>query len=51
MWGGSPEPRGASRPRQFLLSGLWRAGAALERRPTHPTCKLRIEIDAFCIPS
>jgi len=34
MWGGSPEPRGASRPHKFVRSGLWRARAVLEDRPT-----------------
>jgi hypothetical protein len=37
MWGGAPGPRGDSSPRktnQKKLSGLWRARAVLEDRPT-----------------
>ena len=45
LWGGFPEPRGASwrlkslwsaasGPREYLRSGLWRVRAVLEDRPT-----------------
>jgi release factor glutamine methyltransferase len=34
VWGGSPEPRGASRPRSGQADGHWSARAALEDRPT-----------------